>query len=155
LTFIRDRVPDPLAYFESQGLTLQRGGKWRSTACVFCDSKRGLRINTDSGGWICMACGEKGGDVVAFHMRLHGMEFVEAAQALGAWEKTPHSGRQAPWRPLPFRARDGLEVLREEAMLTAVAAGNQANGVVLTDIDRQRLWEAARRIVRIVEATAP
>jgi hypothetical protein len=33
-----------------------------------------------------MACGAAGGDVLAFHRRRHGMTFIEAARALGAWE---------------------------------------------------------------------
>jgi hypothetical protein len=35
-----------------------------------------------------MVCGAHGGDVLAFHMQRHGLRFIEAAQALGAWEET-------------------------------------------------------------------
>lgn len=27
-----------------------------------------MRINVESGGWICMACNARGGDVVAYRM---------------------------------------------------------------------------------------
>jgi len=33
-----------------------------------------------------MACGAKGGDILAFHMERYGFNFVEAVKALGAWE---------------------------------------------------------------------
>jgi hypothetical protein len=32
-----------------------------------------------------MACGAKGGDVLAFHMQLNGLGFIAAAKSLGAW----------------------------------------------------------------------
>ena len=41
-----------------------------------------------------------------------------------------------------------------ESTLAAVAAGNVANGVSLTDADRARLMVAANRIHRLVEAFA-
>ena len=41
-----------------------------------------------------------------------------------------------------------------ESTLTAVAAANLANGVMLTDADRARLIVAANRIIRLVEAFA-
>jgi hypothetical protein len=33
-----------------------------------------------------MACGISGGDILAFHMKRHGFNFVEAVKDLGAWE---------------------------------------------------------------------
>jgi len=44
-----------------------------------------------------------------------------------------------------------LEVLNREATLAAIAAGNLANGVALTDDDRTRLFVCANRIMRIAE----
>jgi hypothetical protein len=32
-----------------------------------------------------MACNAHGGDVLAFHQQLHGLDFAAAARALGAW----------------------------------------------------------------------
>jgi hypothetical protein len=32
------------------------------------------------------AFGAKGGDILAFHMKRHGLAFHDAAKALGAWE---------------------------------------------------------------------
>jgi hypothetical protein len=148
--FIKTALPDPASYFEAEGLKLDGRGKWRTTACMFHDGSDSLRINTQSGGWICMACGIKGGDVLAYHMAAHGLEFIDAAKALGAWQDDgkPH----APQRPKPLPASAAIQVLAFEALLTAVAAGNIANGVHLTDEDRTRLLVASQRITTISEA---
>ncbi|CAG1023252.1 hypothetical protein MTYM_02305 [Methylococcales bacterium] len=45
-----------------------------------------LMVRLDSGGFRCMVCGAHGGNVLAFHMQRHGLGFIEAARALGAWE---------------------------------------------------------------------
>ncbi|MDZ4145392.1 MAG: CHC2 zinc finger domain-containing protein [Burkholderiales bacterium] len=152
MTFDRTKLPDPQAYFEGEGLTLQGRGPWRTTQCRFHGGSDSLRIKIDSGSWVCMSCAEKGGDVLSYHMKAHGVEFVEAAKALGAWtdDGQPHR----PQKPAPLPARDALQVLAREATLAAVAAGNVAHGVTLTDVDRFRLRAAAARINRIVEAFA-
>jgi hypothetical protein len=36
-----------------------------------------------------MACGARGGDVLAFHMQRYELRFIDAAKALGAWEVSP------------------------------------------------------------------
>jgi len=35
---------------------------------------------------MCMTCGARGADVLAFYMLRHRVSFIEAAKALGAWE---------------------------------------------------------------------
>jgi hypothetical protein len=153
VTFYRDRLPDPTAYFEDrEGLTLQRGGKWRSTECRFHGGSESMRVNLERGSFVCMSCGVKGGDVLAYHMQAHGQEFIEGAKALGAWVDEPRSANYQPDKPLPFRPRDALEVLRTESLLAAVAAGNMAMGITLTDADRERLLQAACRICDVAEA---
>ncbi len=52
----------------------------------------------------------------------------------------------APRRCGLLSANEALDLLRFEAELTAVAAGNLAAGVVLADRDRQRLLQAHNRI---------
>ena len=85
--FKRDRLPNPAEYYEGQGLKLIGGGQWKSTVCPFHkDTRPSLRVREDSGAFRCMVCGAHGGDVLAFHMQRHGLRFVEAARALGAWE---------------------------------------------------------------------
>ena len=85
--FRPDRLPDAAGYFSEQGITLLGRGEWRSALCPFHeDSKPSLRVRPESGAFRCMACGAHGGDVLAFHMQRHGLDFVQAAKALGAWE---------------------------------------------------------------------
>jgi hypothetical protein len=86
--FRRELLPVPGAYYQAQGLKLIGRGEWRSALCPFHpDRSPSLRVRLASGGYRCMACGEHGGDVLAFHMRRYAMQFVAAAKALDAWEE--------------------------------------------------------------------
>jgi hypothetical protein len=124
-------------------------GQWRTTGCKFHGGSDSMRVNLKTGGWICMSCGIKGGDVLAYHMAAHETDFVTAAKALGAWidDGKPHT----PQRPKALTASEALSALAFEATLTAVSAGNLANGFELTDIDRTRLFRACARINTISE----
>ncbi len=84
--FKREALPIPAEYFREQGLKLTGGGEWKNATCPFHnDSNPSLRVRLDSGGFRCMACGAHGGDVLAFHMLLHNLRFIEAARDLNAW----------------------------------------------------------------------
>lgn len=151
--FDKSRLPDPVSYYESQGLQFkERRGKWRTTACAFHGSSDSLRVNTDSGAFVCMAgCGARGGDVLTFHMAVTGLSFIEAAKELGAWVD---DGKPAPIRPTPLPARDAIAVLAAESNLVAVAAANLAHGAALSQIDLERLMQAAERVRKISEVFA-
>lgn len=151
--FDRRNLPDAVGYYESEGLKLTGRGKWRTTECKFHGGSDSMRINTDCGAFACMAgCGARGGDVLAYHMAQHGLEFVEAAKALGAWID---DGRQAPQhKPSPLSPRQALEVLAVEANLVAIAAANVAHGAVLSRVDLSRVLTASGRITRLVEVFA-
>ena len=154
MAFDRNLLPDTVTYFENQGLILKgpRSAKWKTTTCNFHGGSDSLRVNVASGAWVCMSCGEKGGDVLAYEMQSTGAEFVDAAKALGCWID---DGRpQVQTKPTPLSPRLALSVMAFESTLAAVAAGNVANGVALTDADRARLMVAANRINRLVEAFA-
>lgn len=85
--FDRGGLPAPLAYYGGAGLRLIGRGTWRSALCPFHDDHNpSLRVNADTGAFRCMACGVRGGDLLAFHRARHGMSFVQAAKDLGAWE---------------------------------------------------------------------
>ncbi len=150
MSLVRNHLPGAVEYFESQGYVFQeRKGKWRTTKCINC-GKPHFRVNTETGSGVCMTgCGAKGGDVLAFQMALHGQDFVTACKALGAWQDDPKDTAAPRRRPLPFPARDALEVLEVEANLVAIAAGNVAHGVALSGGDRMRLMQAAGRIRQI------
>ena len=154
MTFDRTLLPDPVTYFENQGLTLKgpRSAKWKTTTCNFHGGSDSMRVNVATGAWVCMSCGEKGGDVLAYEIKGSGREFVDAAKALGCWVD---DGRPlVATKPTPLSPRLALSVMAFESTLTAVAACNVANGVTLTDADRARLMVAANRINRLVEAFA-
>lgn len=86
--FARSRLPDPAEYYRAQGLKLIGPGAWKSAICPFHkDSHPSLRVLIENGAFRCMACGASGGDVLAFHMKRHGLSFTEAAKELGAWEE--------------------------------------------------------------------
>jgi hypothetical protein len=147
--FRRAMLPDTQSYFEGEGLKLKGKGQWRTTECKFHGGSDSMRVNLKTGGWICMSCGIKGSDALAYHMAMHEMDFIAAAKALGAWidDGKPH----ATQRPKPLPAIDALRALAFEATLTAVSAGNLANGFELTEIDRTRLFRACARINTISE----
>ena len=147
--FDRTLLPDPPAFYEATGLRLDGRGKWHTTACAFHDGSDSMRVNLQTGAFVCMAgCGARGGDVLAYHMAAHGLEFIDAAKDLGAWVD---DGRPAPSAPAPFSPRQALEVLMTEVNLVAIAAGNVAHGVALSENDRARLMQAAGRVLRIAE----
>lgn len=153
MTFDRRNLPDATAFYEERGLVLTGRGKWRTTACAFHGGSDSMRVNTETGAFCCMAgCGARGGDVLAYQMADTGQEFVEAAKALGCWVD---DGRPAvQHKPSPLTPRQALEVIAHEATLVAIAAGNVAHGVILSDDDRRRVLQSAGRIARLVEVFA-
>lgn len=153
MPFERRNLPDATAFYEAEGLKLSGRGKWRTTECRFHGGSDSMRINLQSGAFVCMAgCGARGGDVLAYYMAQQGQEFVDAAKALGCWVD---DGRPAtPSKPTPLTPRQALEVLAFEALVVATAAGNLAHGVALSDTDRKRVLQCAGRINRIAEVFA-
>lgn len=85
--FNRRLLPLPADFYLGEGVTLLGGGIWRNAQCPFHeDSRPSMRVLIETGAFRCMACGAKGGDVLAFYMLRHGLRFIDAAKALGAWE---------------------------------------------------------------------
>ena len=153
MTFDRRNLPDPVAFYEERGLVLTGRGKWRTTSCAFHGGSDSMRVNTDTGAFCCMAgCGARGGDVLAYHMADTGQEFVEAAKALGCW--TDDGRPVTQHKPTALSPRQALALLAFECTLVAVAAGNVAHGVVLSNDDRRRVLQAAGRIAHVVEVFA-
>jgi CHC2 zinc finger len=146
--FIKEQLPDPVNYYESEGLMLQRGKKWRTTRCDFHGGSDSMRINADTGAFVCMAgCGARGGDVLAYHMAAHGLPFVEAAKALGAYrdDGKPHRG---PARPTPIPARDLLQSVDRELKICALVLSDALAGK-FNDDDYDRYRAAAAHVIFI------
>lgn len=80
----RDRLSDPGHYYARHVAKLGKahGNGWAQGRCPFHDDRNAsLSVNLEHGGWKCFAgCGA--GDMVAFHMRLTGLAFKEAAREL-------------------------------------------------------------------------
>ena len=148
--FNREALPDPLGYYEAQGLTFrERKGKWRTTRCDFHQGSDSLRVNTATGAWVCMSCGIHGGDVLAYEMQLTGADFVSAAKALGCWTDDGRPTVQS--KPTPISARAALQALSFEALLVAVEAARISKGGKPTEADKARVLAASNRIIRIAE----
>ena len=143
--FRRELLPTPQAFFESCGLQLCGRGPWRTTSCQFHGGSDSMRINVASGGWCCMNCGEKGGDILAYTMRLHGLQFVEAARRLGAYVDNGNRVH-APAKPTLLGARDAMEVIVAELGIAFIVIGDIKRGIVPSETDWASFLRAASNI---------
>jgi hypothetical protein len=148
--FMREQLPEPIAYYEGHGLVLQGRGKWRTSRCEFHGGSDSLRIQTDTGAFVCMACNAKGGDVLAYHRAAHGLEFVDAAKALGAYREDGNAYTGST-RPTAIPARALLQVIGFEALVASMVACDLAAGRPVSALDKQRLLAATGRIQHIAE----
>ena len=83
----RDLLPTTAVFYQKEGIKLLGAGGWRDAVCPFHkDTNPSMRVFFETGAFRCMTCGAHGGDVVAFHMLRHGVGFVVAAKAHGAWK---------------------------------------------------------------------
>ncbi len=146
--FIRSRLPEPAGYYEGRGLVLKGHGKWRTTRCEFHGGSDSMRINVVSGAWRCMACGESGGDVLAYAMQRDCIDFVSAARTLGAYvdDGRPHHG---PSQSVRLPARDAMEVAALELGIARVVMSDLLRGVVPSDTDWARFLVACNRVESI------
>lgn len=145
--FDRDMLPDPVSYFEARGLELKGPGRWKTTRCEFHGGSDSMRINTTDGGWACMNCHENGGDVLAFEMRLHGLEFLEAAERLGALRD---DGQPAlAKRSTTLSAAAALKLVQAETWLIVVT-GLSIAGLIPKQQDRDRLIQACRTVQHVM-----
>lgn len=82
----RDHLPEPASYYARhlEKLTRPNATGWAQARCPFHDdhdASLSVHVASDRGHWRCFAsCG--GGDLVSFHMRLTGMDFMAAARDL-------------------------------------------------------------------------
>ena len=143
--FRRDRLPDAVGYFEGEGVSLTGPGRWKSGPCRFHGGSDSLRVNVQSGAWRCMNCGAKGGDVLAYAMQLHGLDFVEAARALGAYadDGRPHKG---PMQAATLPARDAMQLAAQEILLALVVISDIQRGVSPSVDDWRRFLGSAARL---------
>lgn len=87
--FNRDALPSPHAYLSSEGLLSSRTrAEWASVRCPVHkqgeEQKPSMVVSLLDGHFKCMACGAKGGDILALHRLRTGASFMDAARDLGA-----------------------------------------------------------------------
>ena len=151
--FIRDRLPDPISYFDGEDVPLVGPGRWKTGPCYFHGGGDSMRVNTASGGWCCMACGAKGGDVLAYRMQRHGLGFVEAAIELGAYVD---DGRHYTGKTIPatLPAREAMQLAAHELRVAFVVISDVRAGVIPNDDDWQRFIACARRVEALAQEYA-
>jgi hypothetical protein len=146
----RNQLPSVELYFDAEGAPLVGNGKWRTTQCAFHGGSDSMRVNVESGGWVCMACHVKGGDLISYVMQRYGADFVTAAKTLGAWVE---DGRPAQTKPRRFSASDAMSVLSEDLHLCALVIGDARQGVTPTDADWQAFLRSAGTCIAISESS--
>ena len=146
--FIRDRLPDPQSYFESEDVHLVGLGQWKTGPCHFHGGSDSMRVNVRSGAWRCMACTLHGGDVSAHHMQRHGLDFVAAARQLGAYveDGKPYRGQT---KPATIPARDAMELAATGLREAVLVISDIRAGVIPSDQDWQLFLERAGQIEQL------
>lgn len=87
-TLNRDSLPSPTTFLRERGLLAKAPrGEWVSITCPVHaggkESNPSMRVNLIDGHFKCMACGAKGGDVIALHRLITGANFMAAVLDLG------------------------------------------------------------------------
>ncbi len=86
--FNRSNLPSPKSFWASRGIAVAQKNGWCMAKCAFHeDQHASLGVNCETGGFICHACGVKGGDILAAQQLLLNCDFITAAKSLGAWEE--------------------------------------------------------------------
>lgn len=153
MSFDRNLLPAAIAYFSAEGIELEGRSRWRTGRCDFHGGSDSLRVNVESGAWRCMACGTKGGNVLDYAMQRHGLSFIEAARALGAYTADSRL-QQRTESPRPFSARDALTVIELELNVCTVVISDVLRGVTPNAGDWQRYLEAAGRVGAVAQEAA-
>ena len=148
--FIRDRLPDAVSYFEAEGVPLVGPGRWKTGPCHFHGGSDSLRVNVQTGAFRCMACEVKGGDVLAYMMQRHGIEFVDAARSLGAYveDGKPLRGQT---QPTTLSARAAMELAALDLQTALIVISDIKAGVIPSPADWQTFIGCAARVGALAE----
>lgn len=84
----RRSLPTPLQYLTGRNLFKGKTrGEWVSIRCPAhkggAEDNPSLRVSLIDGHFKCMACGAKGGDLIALHRLITGTGFLDAVRDLG------------------------------------------------------------------------
>jgi hypothetical protein len=84
----RGSFPTPLQYLTERGLHQgKQRGQWIAICCpahkAGAEGHPSMRVSVADGHFKCMACGAKGGDLIALHRLITGLGFLDAVRDLG------------------------------------------------------------------------
>ena len=84
----RDSLPPPAVYLAAHGLLKSAvRGDWATVCCPIHkggnEKHPSLRVSLVDGHFRCMACGARGGDLIALHRLVTGLPFRAAVHDLG------------------------------------------------------------------------
>lgn len=131
-------------FLNAHGGMRKTGDRYRG-ACLACNAsnKTTLSISEGRDGTLLVKCFKGGCDA----------EAIAGSVGLALQDLFPDrlSGHhvKGPRRRGLLSANEALDLLKFEAELTTVAAGNLAHGVALSDQDRHRLLQACSRIASL------
>lgn len=130
-------------FLSAHGRMRCNGNGWRGPcpACKTSERSVALSVAEADSGTVLLKCFAGGCDPAAICSAL-GLDISDLfPERLNA----PHHPAQR-WHRGLLSAGEALRALKFEAEFAAIAAGNLANGVPLSDRDRQRLAQACNRI---------
>lgn len=120
-------------------------GQWSARCSAHYDKTPSLSVKETTDGRVLVHC----------HA---GCDVDEVIGAVGLELSDLFPPRESTGAPLQRRrllpAGQALEIIRDEAMLIAVAGANLANGIDLTDDDLDRVLQAAGRIGALADEVA-
>lgn len=84
----RHSLPSPIQYLTMRSLIKTKSyGEWISICCPVhkdgAEKNPSLRVSLIDGHFRCMACGIKGGDIIALHRLFTGLNFLDAVSNVG------------------------------------------------------------------------
>lgn len=84
--FDRSGMVPPADYLAREGYKFKVSlrARFAAVCCPFHDDKRpSMVMSLDTGSYRCMACGERGRDLIEFHRQRTGLGFLAAFRDLG------------------------------------------------------------------------
>jgi hypothetical protein len=130
-----------------EGVRKRQPGQWSARCPAHADKSPSLSVREAATGAVLLHC--FGGCAVGEVVAALGMDLSDLFPPI---EKPTNAPQRTPRL---FTAGQALELLGDEAILVAVAAGNLAQGVTLSEDDRQRCLKAAGRIATIRTEVMP
>lgn len=120
-------------------------GQWSARCPAHDDKGPSLSVRETTDGRVLVHC-------------FGGCDVDEVVRAVGLELSDLFPPRESSGAPLQRRrllpAGQALEIIRDEALLIAVAGANIANGIELTDGDLDRVLQAAGRIGALADEVA-